>query len=97
MRGGARIGAGQKKRSLSNKIAECNSGKRKLTVLDFTANADDLFQPCEDLRGVRIVVTRQRSSKVPHHRVVLFAIHKPRHRVIRKRHLFHALVRGQSH
>ena len=42
MRGGARIGAGQKKKPLSDKIAEGNPGKRKLTVLDFTANAADL-------------------------------------------------------
>ena len=43
--GGARIGAGQKKKPLSDKIAEGNPGKRKLTVLDFTADAADLKGP----------------------------------------------------
>lgn len=34
-RGGARIGAGAKKKPLSDKIAEGNPGKRALTVIDF--------------------------------------------------------------
>ncbi len=42
MRGGARIGAGQRKKPLADKIAEGNPGKRTLTVLDFTSNAADL-------------------------------------------------------
>ena len=38
--GGARIGAGQKKRALSDKLVEGNPGKRKLTVMEFTDTAD---------------------------------------------------------
>lgn len=34
--GGARIGAGRKKKALADNIADGNPGKRKLTVLDFT-------------------------------------------------------------
>ncbi len=34
-RGGARMGAGAKKKPLSDKIAEGNPGKRTLTVIDF--------------------------------------------------------------
>ena len=34
-RGGARIGAGAKKKPLADKIAEGNLGKRTLTVIDF--------------------------------------------------------------
>ena len=34
--GGARIGAGQKKKALSDKLVEGNPGKRKLTVMEFT-------------------------------------------------------------
>lgn len=37
--GGARIGAGRKKKALADNIADGNPGKRKLTVLDFTADA----------------------------------------------------------
>ena len=40
--GGARIGAGRKKKALADNIADGNPGKRKLTVLDFTDNAPDL-------------------------------------------------------
>ena len=40
--GGARIGAGRKKKALADNIAEGNPGKRKLTVLDFTDSAADL-------------------------------------------------------
>ena len=40
--GGARIGAGRKKKALADNIADGNPGKRKLTVLDFTDNAADL-------------------------------------------------------
>ena len=35
-RGGARIGAGAKKKPLAERIAEGNPGKRELTVIDFT-------------------------------------------------------------
>ena len=38
--GGARIGAGQKKKALSDKIVEGNPGKRRLTVMEFSDNAD---------------------------------------------------------
>ena len=38
--GGARIGAGQKKKALSDKLVEGNPGKRKLTVMEFTDTAD---------------------------------------------------------
>ena len=41
-RGGARIGAGAKKKPLADKIAEGNPGKRKLTVIDFEDKATDL-------------------------------------------------------
>ena len=37
---GARIGAGQKKKALSDKLVEGNPGKRKLTVMEFTDTAD---------------------------------------------------------
>ena len=40
--GGARIGAGRKKKALADNIADGNPGKRKLTVLDFTDCAADL-------------------------------------------------------
>lgn len=39
-RGGARPGAGAKKKALSDKIAEGNPGGRKLTVIEFTNTAD---------------------------------------------------------
>ena len=38
--GGARIGAGQKKKALSERIVEGNPGKRKLTVMEFTDTVD---------------------------------------------------------
>ena len=41
-RGGARIGAGAKKKPLADKIAEGNLGKRTLTVIDFENKAADL-------------------------------------------------------
>lgn len=39
-RGGARIGSGQKKKPLADKIAEGNPGKRKLEVVEFQNTAD---------------------------------------------------------
>ena len=39
-RGGARIGAGAKKKPLADKIAEGNPGGRKLTVIEFSDTAD---------------------------------------------------------
>ena len=41
-RGGARIGAGAKKKSLVDKIAEGNPGGRKLTVMEFSDRAAEL-------------------------------------------------------
>ena len=41
-RGGARIGAGAKKKPLAERIAEGNPGKRELTVIDFTDSTVDL-------------------------------------------------------
>jgi hypothetical protein len=35
-RGGARIGSGQKKKALAEKILDGNPGNRKLTIMDFT-------------------------------------------------------------
>jgi hypothetical protein len=39
-RGGARVGAGAKKKPLADKIAEGNPGGRKLTVMEFQDTAD---------------------------------------------------------
>lgn len=44
-RGGARAGAGAKKKPLADKIAEGNPGRRKLTVIDFQDTADLEGQP----------------------------------------------------
>ena len=41
-RGGARIGAGAKKKPLADKIAEGNPGKRTLTVINFDDRAAEL-------------------------------------------------------
>ena len=41
-RGGARMGAGAKKKPLVDKINEGNPGKRTLTVIDFDSHAADL-------------------------------------------------------
>ena len=38
-RGGARVGAGAKKKPLADKIAEGNPGRRRLTVTDFDTTA----------------------------------------------------------
>lgn len=38
--GGARIGAGQKKKALADKVLEGNPGRRKLTIMEFTDTAD---------------------------------------------------------
>lgn len=41
--GGARVGAGQKKKALTDKLLEGNPGRRKLTVMDFSeADITDL-------------------------------------------------------
>lgn len=39
-RGGPRVGAGQKKKPLADKILESNPGRRKLTVMEFTDTTD---------------------------------------------------------
>ncbi len=39
-RGGARVGAGAKKKALADKISEGNPGGRKLTVMEFSDTAD---------------------------------------------------------
>jgi phage terminase, small subunit len=44
-RGGARPGAGAKKKPLADKITDGNPGKRKLTVIDFSETADLEGQP----------------------------------------------------
>lgn len=44
-RGGARVGAGAKKKALTEKIADGNPGRRKLTVIDFDNAADLEGQP----------------------------------------------------
>ena len=44
-RGGARVGAGAKKKPLADKIAEGNPGRRRLTVTDFDTAADLEGQP----------------------------------------------------
>lgn len=41
-RGGARIGAGAKKKPLADKITKCKPGKRKLTVIEFENQAANL-------------------------------------------------------
>lgn len=45
--GGARVGAGQKKKALADKLLEGNPGKRKLSVVEFsdTANLEGLTMP----------------------------------------------------
>jgi len=44
-RGGARVGAGAKKKPLADKIADGNPGKRKLTVIEFSDTPDLEGQP----------------------------------------------------
>ena len=44
-RGGARVGAGAKKKALADKITEGNPGRRRLTVTDFDTTADLEGQP----------------------------------------------------
>ena len=58
-RGGARMGAGAKKKPLADKIAEGNPGKRALTVIDFDSHAADLEgQPMPE-RGCSSLVSPQ--------------------------------------
>lgn len=55
--GGARIGAGNKKKALADKLVEGNPGKRKLTVLEFTDTAllqgEDMPPPREYLSAIQ--------------------------------------------
>ncbi len=48
--GGARIGAGKKKKPLADKILDGNPGKRKLTVLEFAEPADLSGEPMPPAR-----------------------------------------------
>ena len=56
-RGGARAGAGQKKKPLHDKILEGNPGKRPLTVMEFSDTADltgkTMPPPREFLKGTQ--------------------------------------------
>lgn len=49
-RGGARIGSGQKKKPLADRITNGNPGKRKLEVIDFTNAIDLQGQPMPEPR-----------------------------------------------
>ena len=55
--GGARPGAGQKKKPLADKMLEGNPGKRKLTVMEFPNAAEfqgaDMPQPSAMLSAVQ--------------------------------------------
>ena len=54
--GGARIGAGQKKKPLADKLLDGNPGKRKLTVIDFSDTADltgEAMPPPRDFLAAR--------------------------------------------
>ena len=56
-RGGARMGAGAKKKPLADKITEGNPGGRKLTVMEFSNTADligrDMPEPGKMLEAVQ--------------------------------------------
>ena len=56
-RGGARVGAGAKKKALADKIAEGNPGKRAITVINFENAAElegqDMPRPSEMLSAVQ--------------------------------------------
>ena len=61
-RGGARMGAGAKKKPLADKIAEGNPGKRALTVIDFDSHAADLEgQPMP--KPSRLLSAKQKNGK----------------------------------
>ncbi len=61
-RGGARIGAGAKKKPLADRIAEGNPGKRELTVIDFTDSTVDLEgQPMP--KPSKMLSARQKNGK----------------------------------
>ena len=66
-RGGARMGAGAKKKPLADKIAEGNPGKRALTVIDFDSHAADLEgQPMP--KPSRLLSAKQKDGKRLHER-----------------------------
>ena len=56
-RGGARVGAGAKKKPLADKIAEGNPGGRKLTVIEFNDTADlkglEMPEPSKMLEAIQ--------------------------------------------
>jgi len=56
-RGGARVGAGAKKKPLADKIAEGNPGGRKLTVIEFNDTADlkglEMPEPIKMLEAIQ--------------------------------------------
>lgn len=61
-RGGARIGAGAKKKPLADKLAEGNPGKRELTVIDFDNQSADLEgQPMP--KPSRLLSAKQKDGK----------------------------------
>jgi hypothetical protein len=61
-RGGARVGAGAKRKPLSEKIAEGNPGKRELTVIDFDNQSADLEgQPMP--KPSRLLSAKQKDGK----------------------------------
>lgn len=61
-RGGARIGAGAKKKPLAERIAEGNLGKRELTVIDFDNQSADLEgQPMP--KPSRLLSAKQKDGK----------------------------------
>ena len=61
-RGGARIGAGAKRKPLADKIAEGNPGKRELTVIDFSGQSVDLEgQPMP--KPSRMLSAKQKDGK----------------------------------
>lgn len=61
-RGGARVGAGAKKKPLADKIADGNPGKRKLTVIDFSDTADLEGQPMPEPRAM--LSAKQKDGKI---------------------------------
>ena len=66
--GGARIGAGQKKKALSDKLAEGNPGKRRLTVMEFSDTADYLAAQQKGGREMLAVEIYERTWEWLHER-----------------------------
>lgn len=65
-RGGARVGAGAKKKPLADKIAEGNPGRRRLTVTDFDTTADLEGQPMP--KPSAMLSATQKDGKPAHRR-----------------------------